>query len=54
MSEWYDNGKKSNSNFRKLLQDKMIKLIQNRFKLFLDAFLSKVTGHHFAEWEQIK
>ena len=27
------------------------KLIQTRYKLFLDAFVSRVSGHRFAEWE---
>ena len=27
------------------------KLIQTRYKLFLDAFISRVSGHRFAEWE---
>ena len=27
------------------------KLIQTRYKLFLDALMSGVSGHRFAEWE---
>jgi len=27
------------------------KLIQSRYKLFLDAFVSRVSGHRVAEWE---
>ena len=30
------------------------KLIQSRYKLFLDALISRVSGHCFAEWEQIE
>ena len=28
-----------------------IKLIQSRYKLFSDAFVSRVSEHRFAEWE---